>query len=285
MALLNDEGFSLFTPLVGTAVIIVAILVGVTMMHNNAKVSKSLSNSYSASEQSLNAQYIKSISRSLFKGGAEDAIYGVGGLKKSIIHHGWDENQGDIEQNIEKELTQTIEANTKRNARNAIRDSFPSMLPSGTHLDEDINNIIGEMNSVINSKDVFNAELESNGQINVTMNGSKFPDDNFTLTFIKEGKEQKVNIIPEGFNVETNANPSITKRIENLSGAYSGNIPCSTAKNQPIDSFEIYKQTIGAKTHKFGNFTWNLPGGREMNIQVYSQTPSPLSNLACRKNP
>ncbi|MFW5902277.1 MAG: hypothetical protein ACOCTT_00100 [archaeon] len=58
----GKKGFSLFTPLVGTAVIIIAILVSITMIQNNLKISEGISDSYSASGQSIGSQTIQSAS-------------------------------------------------------------------------------------------------------------------------------------------------------------------------------------------------------------------------------
>lgn len=56
----GSKGFSLFTPLVGTAVLTISIMIAVTMMHNNIRISEGLSHSYSASEQSIGAQSVES---------------------------------------------------------------------------------------------------------------------------------------------------------------------------------------------------------------------------------
>ena len=56
----GGRGFSLFTPLVGTAVVIIAILISITMIQNNLRISEGISDSYVSAEQSIGSQTIES---------------------------------------------------------------------------------------------------------------------------------------------------------------------------------------------------------------------------------
>lgn len=54
-----QKGFSLFTPLVGTAIVIMAIVASVTMMQSDARISRGLAKSYEISSQEIVAKLIK----------------------------------------------------------------------------------------------------------------------------------------------------------------------------------------------------------------------------------
>ena len=58
----KSKGFSLFTPLVGTAVIIIAILISITMIQNNLRISEGISDSYISSQQATGIQLIETAS-------------------------------------------------------------------------------------------------------------------------------------------------------------------------------------------------------------------------------
>jgi len=55
----NSKGFNLFTPLVGTSVIIISILISITMIQNSINISQGVSKTHSASRQSIGAQSIE----------------------------------------------------------------------------------------------------------------------------------------------------------------------------------------------------------------------------------
>jgi len=56
---MNEKGFNLFTPLVGTAVIIISILISITMIQNSINISEGVSKSYTVSQQAVQSQIIE----------------------------------------------------------------------------------------------------------------------------------------------------------------------------------------------------------------------------------
>ena len=73
----KSKGFSLFTPLVGTAVIIIAILISITMIQNNLRISEGISDSYISSQQATGSQLIETSASVQIIGNIERRIYRV----------------------------------------------------------------------------------------------------------------------------------------------------------------------------------------------------------------
>jgi hypothetical protein len=55
----SSRGFSLFTPLVGTSLVIMAIIIAAGMVQNDVRISRTLTSSYEVSSQSMVAKLIK----------------------------------------------------------------------------------------------------------------------------------------------------------------------------------------------------------------------------------
>lgn len=77
---MNEKGFNLFTPLVGTAVIITSILISITMVYNSMNISEGVSKGYTSSQQAVHSQIVEtSTSVSMI-------VFSEGGPTKGLGH-------------------------------------------------------------------------------------------------------------------------------------------------------------------------------------------------------
>jgi len=73
----SSRGFSLFTPLVGTALVIMAILIATTMIQNDVRISRTITASYEISSQSIAAKLIKATVELQILTNIESILYDV----------------------------------------------------------------------------------------------------------------------------------------------------------------------------------------------------------------
>jgi len=71
----SSKGFNLFTPLVGTALVIMAILIATGMMQNDVRISRTIISSYEISSQSIAAKAIKAAAEVKIISNIESALY------------------------------------------------------------------------------------------------------------------------------------------------------------------------------------------------------------------
>ena len=71
----SSKGFNLFTPLVGTALVIMAILIATGMMQNDVRISRTIISSYEISSQSIAAKAIKAATEVRIISNIESALY------------------------------------------------------------------------------------------------------------------------------------------------------------------------------------------------------------------
>ncbi len=265
---LDNKGFSLFTPLVGTAVVIVAMLVGVTMMQNSARVSESLSNSYSASAQSLGSKYIDSLVRNLLIDSLENKVSEK--LKNHSFQVLWQQSDSDITSKIKwslindlkGEIGREIYSNFLVTLKDVISGSNKYTLKSNVGAKtEELSIIISRINNP------YSVTFTSGGEIKTELNKQNFKpyQNNFTLKFSTQGKnEVKTSILPTNFTYTTEKN--LQKKIEEASKIYNGTKNCKKEEDFKGEA-KIYIKKISSKKEKKGVFTWN---SGNINITLYS---------------
>lgn len=205
----GDKGFSLFTPLVGTAVVIISIMVAVVMIQNDIRMSRSLSNSYESSSQSLNAKMIKSTAEAELIDNARDAIYETleGGIEVEC-----EENcLSKIKKKVRKEVSANV--NDEVEIYSGVTNSIAQVTDYGFYdpdskqdvpssaINSNIQNALSNMDDDIFSVDYSGEELKA------TLDPEKFEgyEESFKIGVKKGNNILKVNIVPtQELTVKTN---------------------------------------------------------------------------------
>jgi len=73
----GSRGFNLFTPVVGTAIVVMAILIATGMVQNDIRLSRSMTLSYEVSSQSMTAKLIKATAEMQMLENIEKRLYSV----------------------------------------------------------------------------------------------------------------------------------------------------------------------------------------------------------------
>ena len=96
----NSKGFNLFTPLVGTSVIIISILISITMIQNSINISEGVSKSYTSSQQVTGSQLIETSASVQIMDNVEKTLaetLGGVGVEDREIKITCEENAGNID--------------------------------------------------------------------------------------------------------------------------------------------------------------------------------------------
>lgn len=191
----GDKGFSLFTPLVGTAVVIIAILVAVVMIQNDIRMSRSLSNSYEASSQSLNAKLIRSAAEAKLISNARKTLYET--LEEGIELECEDDCLSKIKSRVRARVSSSV--NDDLEVYSGVTDSIAQVTEYSFH-DPSTSAAINEKieDALENMGNIFEFDYDSDGRIELTLNPDEFNghEDAFTLGFKKGSNILKVNVAP-----------------------------------------------------------------------------------------
>jgi len=263
----SSKGFSLFTPLVGTAIVIIAILIANGMIQNDARISKSLVASYEISSQSTVAKLIKATAEVQILSNIDKAIYDILSNDAEFIV------SCDSELTCISEMTDVF---TKSNHAFMIR------MTTGSH--GLYGGVIGSVNMVtaystsISDQDLSDCLKEiadagesavivtfDSGRLNVTINSAELKSTCPEVLIIPfeddKGNKMAVSIIPDEFSYVTKE--PIKEWIDESASAFA-----SMTDSDPGSVGDDRKGCYIDGNNKAARITWNLDNGKEFKITL-----------------
>lgn len=213
----SSKGFSLFTPLVGTSIVIMALIIATGMLQNDIRLSRSLSSSYEVSAQSLLAKLIKAGAEVQILSNMEEITYRQVGIRFEC------DSKASCDSEVSNRLMKTdltyIDSvySSLMNFNGIflyITESVDNVLSgSGTgYVREDSSAIetrfstaLGALDDPNNLKEPILFGYTSDGRYYVKIVESKFDQSVFAISFEDRRTQDsmKVSIAPYGFNFTT----------------------------------------------------------------------------------
>lgn len=191
----NEKGFTLFTPLVGTAVMIMSVLIVVSMLQNDIRFSHTLSNSYAAQSHLVSAKIIRAnvlaaARMSLEKTTAKYLGAGIHEMTETNARgHGG--IAAAAKENIKSELASTLLSNLFTDIRNSL-DDLPDLAGGSVEY--------GTVAPPVPPADSIDVAFNAGGEITETLHANKFTNaEAYSVKFTDDlGNTIQVSIIPEG---------------------------------------------------------------------------------------
>lgn len=225
------KGFSLFTPLVGTAVVMITILISVVMIQNDVRISRGLTASYEVSAQTISSKLIRAAAEVQIVENIGDAIEAV--LDSEFIAKCTKKTPCEIEiknailSRLASEITigshgvyfgvvENIEAVTDYEPVNqpcSIDPTCNSYSDLSLRFDCCLSQALLQAGSVV--------DIDLSGNLKVTIDNSNMNPDAFSVAFQnKRDSSDRItlSIIPHEFSQETNI--PIDDQVEDSAEAF-----------------------------------------------------------------
>jgi len=214
----SSRGFSLFTPLVGTTLVIMAILIATTMIQNDVRISRTITASYEVSSQSMLAKLIKASAEVQMMTNMEEVTYD----EVSRVFQCSDQSSCDSK--ISSRMLSTDKSNAPSVYTSLLAwdgifanlvDSISTVLlgtgreyvltEDATTLQQRFDRLITALDDPANRNEPFKLGSNSEGQYYIKINDTKFNSQDFVLEFeeMRTGNTMKLSIAPYGFNFTT----------------------------------------------------------------------------------
>jgi hypothetical protein len=221
----GSRGFNLFTPLVGTALVVTAILISTGMIQNDVRMSRTLISSYEISSQSTTAKLIKATVEVKMMENIEDAIYAVleDGRNFVISCSGEVECRQKVLDvlNNPHNTFMTKMTTEAGGLYNGVVDSVNIVTEYKAGFNEDELSAILE--EISNHGSVVLVESTVDGRINVTINSvliQQYGADNLQVPFSHGDNWMNISIVPGEFSYITKE--PIYNMIKSSAGEFDG---------------------------------------------------------------
>jgi hypothetical protein len=210
----SSKGFNLFTPLVGTALVIMAIVIAAGMVQNDVRIARTLTSSYEISSQSITAKLIKATAEVKMLENMERITYEeISDFPFQCLTNCGQEMDDRI---LSKDASKVPSVYSRLVGWDGIFydmiDALTTVLLGGeTNYD-----IIGNSQTIQNSlsdaiknkvKNPFDIGHDSNGNYYIKINAASFKqyEGDFTLNFINSATQSKISIsvVPHDFEFKS----------------------------------------------------------------------------------
>ncbi len=265
----SSRGFNLFTPLVGTALVIMAILIATGMVQNDVRISRTITSSYEISSQSIAAKSIRAAAEVRIISNVENA------LNKLLA--------GDY--GSEFEITCSTESNCIDGAKAVFTNphgTFMTVMTTGADgmyngVIDSINTVSGYTTSATDSD--LSAALATVSNAGKSVVSVDFPDDFVEVTInemniqtyagdalkisFQDAQQNKmvVSIVPQSFSYRTTE--PILKMIKATAEAFKDGLSKDTFKARIEADVTIWPYYNSYSSHFSGSdkcvtSKWNL---------------------------
>ena len=244
----SSKGFSLFTPLVGTAIVIIAILIANGMIQNDVRISKSLVASYEISSQSTVAKLIKATAEVQILSNIESIVYDI--LSNDAeFSVSCDSYLGCISEmtDVFTEPNHALKTRMTTGAHGlygGVIDSVNMVTAYSTSIsDEDLSDCLKEIADA--GKSVVIVTFD-NGRLNVTINSAELrsacPEVLIVPFEDDHGNRMSVSIIPDEFSYVTKE--PIKEWIDESAGTFADMGGCDIPYTWDLDNDEEFVITL-----------------------------------------
>lgn len=286
----EKKGFSLFTPLIGTTVIIIAIMVSAVIVQNDVRLSRSLSNSFKEANQEVAARTIKASTLMSISGGIDDIARDYFSSGHNYKCYGQYSCKNVFKTNFSNSMKSGINSKLYSDILSDIQD-ITGYAPQrndcklGTHTQPDMeaDNCLSQ--AVINGLDVSVEEVGSNYEVKLKVKNGW--DDSFGIKFSEPQQHQALVV---SLKPDSSKFPLTFKAWEIMDKAisiYESLKAVDTSKDYAtrlgdidktnILGIEIYGKTIYDPASSDKRVTVTLDGssyGLSSNIKVSFNKPS-----------
>ena len=203
----SSRGFSLFTPLVGTSIVIMAILISAGMIQNDIRISRTISSSYEVSSQGTVAKLIRASADMYILSKMEEMTYSALSVPFECVP--------DCATEIDNRLTGTgtpsaySELVSTTGIFNGMVSSIENVLSGRGENYQSVRTPTFVQDSLHNSLKSINGPFDfgrtGSDQYYVSINSAKFNPSEFYLEFENPATHSVINvsIAPYGFNYTT----------------------------------------------------------------------------------
>jgi len=263
----SSRGFSLFTPLVGTAIVIIAILIANGMIQNDARISKSLVASYEISSQSTVAKLIKATAEVQILSNIDKAVYDILSNDAEFIV------SCDSESACISEITDVFtEPNHALKTRmttgahglyGGVIGSVNMVTAYSTSIsDQDLSDCLKKIADAGQSVVIVTFD---NGHLNVTINSAELKSTCPEVLIVPfeddKGNKMSVSIIPYEFSYVTKE--TIKTWMDDSASAFVGMTDSDPGVGD--DSKGCYNDVLNTKA---AWISWNLDNGKKFEITL-----------------
>jgi len=263
----SSKGFSLFTPLVGTAIVVIAILIANGMIQNDARISKSLVASYEISSQSTVAKLIKATAEVQILSNIETAIYDI--LTNDAEFAVTCDSESACISEMTDVFTEPNHALKTRMTTGAhglyggVIGSVNMVTAYSTSVsDQDLSDCLKK---IADAKESAVIVTFDNGHLNVTINSAELKSTCPEVLIIPfeddKGNKMAVSIIPDEFSYVTKE--PIKEWIDESASAFA-----AMADSDLGSVGDDRKGCYIDGDNKAARITWNLDNGKEFKITL-----------------
>jgi len=203
----SSRGFSLFTPLVGTSIVIMAILISAGMIQNDIRISRTISSSYEVSSQGNVAKLIRASADMYILSKMEETTYSALSIPFECVPDCATEIDNRLTgigtPSVYSELVSTTGifngmVSSIENILSGRGENYQSV-KTPTFVQDSLHNSLKSINGP------FNFGRTGSDQYYVSINSAKFNPSEFYLEFENPATHSVINvsIAPYGFNYTT----------------------------------------------------------------------------------